>query len=251
MKISIRGVILIVISILANNLLWLYASENSDMSNNEKPILLVASVNNKGEFNSFENKKQNNLTQITGCASQKDKSMKRNKRIINGSDNIKTTIDKDTPFTLATVDMDVPTELSQDLLFEHAIDREDFFHANAERKFDTIQTLSGQGDDLKLIRQILKTEVSSDLRIEALTRLNHEHSYIATNTLVEALDDPAEEVVLTALNTIVSNGDRTLLPLLNEKMNSISSRAIRDKYEKSIHRLKYSVTMGMDEIPVE
>lgn len=250
MKVSTHGIILIIISILVNNLLWLYASDDSDMSNSKKPILLADSVNSKGKFNPIENNLSQNIP-ITGCTSQKNESSKRNKWVESRGHNTKATDNKDTPFTVAMLNLDVPVELSQDFLFEHSIDREDFFYANSERKLDTIQTLSAQGDDLKLIREIMKAEVNSDLRVEALTRLNNEDSYVATRTLLEALDDPAEEVVLAALNTIALNGDRTLLPLLNEKMNLISGRAIRDKYEKSIHRLKYSVTMGMDNIAVE
>ena len=254
MKISIRGMILIVIAILANNLLWLYSSENNDMSDDGKQILLVSSAANNCVVNPVENRKQNTLAQdmlIKVSTSQNIKSTKTSKRFMGESDYITATAEQDSPITLATFDMDVPIELSQDYLYEHTIDREDFFYANRERKLDTIQLLSAQGDDLNLIRKILKTEDNSDIRIEALTRLNHKHSYTATNTLIEALDDPVEEVALTALNTIVTNGDRTLLPLLNEKMNLISNSAMRDKYEKSIHRLKYSVTMGMDEILAE
>lgn len=254
MKGSIRGMFFIVVSIIANNLLWLYSLENTAIANNDKRLLLTAATDNHGGFNPVDNEKQSALMRnilMPECSSQMENGAKVKGRVFSENDAEENTVDQETPFTLVLNDMDVPIELSQDLLNEHAFNSEDFFYTNDEKKIDTIQSLSPQGDDLKLIRKILQNEESSDLRIEALKRLHNEHSYIATNTLVEALDDPEERVVLTALSTIVSNGDRTLIPLLKEKMSISSSNAMRDKYEKSIHRLKFSVTMGMDEIPVE
>ena len=254
MKISNRGMILIVTIMLANNLLWLYASKNSEISKDDKQMLIDAKFDNNCSVNPASISKQNNLVQVIPIAehiSAHVHSRKTSKTIVYESDKTETIYDQDSPMTLASIDMDIPIELSQDFQYEQAIAKEDFYYANNEKKMHIIQSLSAQGDDLKLIREVLKTEEDSEIRIEALTRLNQEHSFTATNTLIAALDDPEKEVALTALNTLVANGDRTLLPLLNEKMLSISDNAVRDQYEKSIYRLQYSTTMAMDEIPVQ
>lgn len=251
MEISVRGVILIVVAVLANNLLWLYATLDHDMLEDEILISSDLSLENTREVNAVEATNQNSLTQdvaIVDCSRETAKRKKPPRRISSISEDINTVVEEESPIESPTIDFDVPVELSQDYLDEHAIDGEEYFYADSERKLDIIQSLSAQGDDLELIREVLKTEDDSNIRIAALTRLTHEHSFAATNTLIEALDDPVEEVALAALNAIVVSGDRSVLPMLNEKKNTVSNGVIRNEYEKLIHRLEYSVTMGMDEI---
>jgi hypothetical protein len=143
-------------------------------------------------------------------------------------------------------DIDVPVALSQDILFERQMDFEYFFQGDVTKKLETIETLSPQGEALSLLKEILRNEQDSNIRIAALNRLKQEHSYAATTLLIDALDDPAADVSLAALNTIVTNGDRTLLPLLKEKLASLPGGSIHNQYAQLIHQLEYSVTMEMD-----
>ena len=255
MRISMRSTIFFLIFVITNNLLWLHLIKDNTKLYHQKQLLNDISSENDCDINCDKEKKHKILTQDIPTAESNIldvKSTDTNTVIIRECDDENNIYDQESPFAYATFDIDIPMEYSQDFLYEQAINREEYFSfANPEKKLDIIQSLSAQGDDLELIREILKTEDDSNIRVAALTRLNHAHSFAATNTLIKALDDPVEEVALTALNTIVINGDRSLLPLLSEKINLMSDTPIRSEYEKLINRLKYSVTMGMDGIIIE
>ena len=155
-------------------------------------------------------------------------------------------LSENSPETAATVATDVPVAFSQDALSERQMDLEYFFQADAPKKLKTIETLSPQGDGLSLLAEILRVEKDSAIRIAALDRLKQEQNYAAITLLIAALDDPVSEVSLAALNTLVTNGDRSLLPRLKKKLVALPSGATRNQYAQSIHQLEYSVTMLMD-----
>lgn len=144
--------------------------------------------------------------------------------------------------------IDVPQEASRNYLYERGFNNDYYSSLGREERLDTIQSLSAQGKDLSLIKEIVLTEGDTALRIAAVSRLAYEHSYAATNILMDALDDPSEEVCLVALRSIANNGDRTLIPLLREKMDAMPNGSVRDGVEKTIRTLEYSVTMKMDEL---
>lgn len=83
----------------------------------------------------------------------------------------------------------------------------------------------------------------------AVKRLRYggQNSYFATRLLLDTFNDSVDEVALSALDTLVVNGDRSLIPLLQEKMETLPSGAVRDYYGNAIGRLEQSVTMRMDE----
>ena len=255
MRVSVRGTVFVVALLLANNLLWLFLLENSTKPDHDEKITLdIPKVVNSdtvpngerqrklaAEARSFE------PSNIKKCSNSNTRPVERcacNKET--------TPVDRHSPFAYDSAYMDVPIEHSREFLYQHAIDTATYFsHADLEKKFKIIDSLSAQGEDLNLIRDILKNEHNSALRIATLSRLKHQHSFTATRALIEALDDPVEEVALTALNTIVTNGDRTLLPILVEKTSLLPDGVVRDEYTRLINRLRFSVTMGMDGIPVD
>jgi hypothetical protein len=65
--------------------------------------------------------------------------------------------------------------------------------------------------------------------------------------LLEALDDSSLDVALTALHLIASNGDRSLIPILRNKMEVLPNGAARDFYTRSISRLETTSAMDMEE----
>jgi hypothetical protein len=254
MKIPIWGLFVILLAVLINNLVWFYSTEEESMPDNNcserlsgspcggcEMIFFPVSQPSRPDvaISSSERCPQNNMNNDTGA---QNTAINENKGVL---------LDELSPMGSDTHEIDVPIEASQMYLYEYDIARDQFYAAGFEEKINTIQAISAQGEDLELIKDILKTEDNSTIRMAAIVKLTNERSFVATNTLIEALDDPVEEVTLTALNTIVSNGDRTLVPLLQEKMVSMPNGTIRDEFEKSIHRLEYSVTMSMDEIPME
>lgn len=145
--------------------------------------------------------------------------------------------------------IDIPQETSQNYLYQRQYRRDYYYATGRQERLDTIQSLAAQGKDLSLIKEIIQTEEAENLRAAAVSKLAYQHSYAATGLLVDALDDPAEEVRLTALNTIVKNGDRTLIPLLRKKMESLPNGSVRTEMAQSIRQLEYSVTMQMDGLP--
>ncbi len=142
--------------------------------------------------------------------------------------------------------IDVPLDESIGTLERDTDSKEQFFLSDTSKKLETIEVLTTQAQDLGLIEKILKTEEDANVRKAALNRLNQEQSYAATNILIEALDDPSHEVSLTALATIVANGDRTLLPKLEEKLAAITNESNRKIFEESIKKLEYSNSMDID-----
>lgn len=233
--------IFIALAILANNLIWIYATQ-------EKPLgqeSAVARVATERKFNTTPHNSSHNAPYSDNLLSNANAVNKVSNTV---SSSISSDKNKNVPSDADTRNTDLPSHLSQDIIYENIIDKEQFFFNDKNKKLDTVNALSAQGDDIKLLANILKNEADADIKKAALKRLTQEQSYAATNILLEALDDPATDVALTALQTIVNNGDRTLLPLLREKSAAIANRSTRELYENSIHELEYSVVMGMDNI---
>jgi HEAT repeat protein len=146
---------------------------------------------------------------------------------------------------------DLPREASQNHLYQHQFGRDYYYAASPGERLDTIQSLDTQGNDLSLIEEIVHTEDESALRAAAVAKLAYAQNYAATSLLIESLDDPAAEVRLAALDAVVKNGDRTLIPILREKMETMPDGSDRNAVAGSIRRLEYSVTMQMDDIPAD
>lgn len=151
-----------------------------------------------------------------------------------------------TPFQSKTRDVGVRMEDSLDFVAEHRMDSEQFFQNSTQKKLSTIENLSAQGDDLKLLDKIVHTDHNNQVRLAALQRLGGQQSYGATHLLIDALDDSNSDVALTALNTLTANGDRTLLPLLQAKMQKLPSGTIRDQFSRALDRLDLSVSTEGD-----
>lgn len=159
--------------------------------------------------------------------------------------------DQAAPFGLDTPVSDIPEQSSRRYLERRDFNAGYYDSLGREDRLDAIESLAAVGNDLALIKEVLHKEDDSALRVATVTRLSHEHSYAVSNILLDALDDPADEVRIAALNAIAQNGDRTLIPVLEERMQELPDGAVREEVIKSIHKLKYSVTMAMDGLPAE
>ncbi|MCU7928881.1 MAG: hypothetical protein KZQ97_20950 [Candidatus Thiodiazotropha sp. (ex Dulcina madagascariensis)] len=254
MKIPIWGLFVIVLAVLINNLAWFYSAEEESVPDSKCLERLSGQARGDCEVTSLSfNKTIRQEIAISGS----DEYPQNNMNIDTDAENTSVSeeggllLNQPSPVVSDNFEIDVPIEASQMYLYEHDIARDQFHAAGFEDKLNTIQSLSAQGDDLELIKEIIEIEDNATIKAAAIVKLANKHSFVATKVLIEALDDPVKEVTLTALNTIVANGDRTLVPLLHEKMIRMPDGSIRDEFEKSIRRLEFSVTMGTDEIQIE
>ena len=76
------------------------------------------------------------------------------------------------------------------------------------------------------------------MRVATVTKPPHGHSYTVTNILLDALSYPADEFRIAALNEIASNGDRTLIPVLEEKTLESPDGTARNEVSNSIRKFK-------------
>lgn len=144
-------------------------------------------------------------------------------------------------------DLDMLEELQSNFEFERQAGMALFFATDNDKKLETLEMLSTQGDDLKFLREVLKTEGDEEVKKAVLQKFHQQHSYEANNLLLEALDDSSLDVALTALHLIASNGDRSLIPILRNKMEVLPNGAARDFYTRSISRLETTSAMDMEE----
>ncbi len=237
-----------IFAVAINNLVWLHSTEKEAIANDisSQSALPAADcglnslASRRSNWSDVENLRSANASQTSTHAIVSDD--------ITARDNVEAAANRSSPIGLESHEVDLPIEESQRFLYEHDISLNDFYAYSNEEKLNTIQSMSAQGDDLAFLKEIFEAEDDSAIRVAAVAKLTDQHSFAATNTLIEALDDPVEVVVLTALDTLVKNGDRTLVSLLEEKILTLPSGSTRDKFENSIHALRYSATMAMDEI---
>ena len=143
-------------------------------------------------------------------------------------------------------EMDVPPEYSQNSFMEHKQKRNTFFSVEKSSKLETISMLSATGGDLDLITEIISLEEDPKIRVAAVQRLTQQQNYAVTKTLLSALDDSSSEVVLGALKVMVSAGDRSIVPLLREKMLSKVEPGIQGAFAEAIDQLDLSVAMQFE-----
>jgi hypothetical protein len=240
--------------IITNNLLWLLGSRSEadfaghPASNSNEPLNAACASIPPGYVKGASTHKA--VTDIGTTASPDGAGQGATSRTAARVETAATPLQPLSPGAEAST-LDVPQETSQNYLYQRQYKRDYYYATGRQERLDTIQSLAAQGKDLSLIKEIMQTEEAESLRAAAVSKLAYQHSYAATGLLVDALDDPAEEVRLTALNAIVTNGDRTLIPLLREKLESLPDGSVRTEMAQSIHRLEYSVTMQMDGLPTE
>lgn len=93
----------------------------------------------------------------------------------------------------------------------------------------------------------IKTEGDKEIRKAVLQKFHQQNTYEATNLLLETLDNSSLDIALTALHVIASNSDRSLIPILRKKMETLPSGTARDFYTSSIMRLENTSTFDLEE----
>lgn len=236
MTISKKTLSFIILAIALNNLVWLYSvREDKDHPSIESESFSQKTPETEFHKHTVDAQEVNSVFPIDAVKGKNLQPTSKNKPVAENS-----------PEGINTADIDVPQEASQNYQREKAYAAENYSSSDTSKKLETIQELSAQGDDLKLIGNILNTENDNKLRVAALSRLNQAQSYAATNILIKSLDDRDLSVSATALHIIAVNGDKTLVPVLKEKVTSMPNGSIRDMYEESINKLENSGIMAMD-----
>ena len=146
------------------------------------------------------------------------------------------------------VDLNLPPEMSERALLERSSERELFYFASAEQKLATLRTLQPMGEDLILIEEIIHSAEDEEIKVAALQALAGANNYASTQLLMQALDDGNETIAANALYLLAQSGDRTLLPVLEDRLTSLAEGGLRDEYRRAISSLTTSVTMGMDNL---
>lgn len=97
------------------------------------------------------------------------------------------------------------------------VKRESFYSADVKTRVALLNEMSPVGDDLNYILTSLQKDDQVAVRIAAAHRLSFSESYLATQSLLDALSDKDESVVKAVINSLVALGDATVLPVIANK----------------------------------
>lgn len=100
---------------------------------------------------------------------------------------------------------------------ENRVKRDNFYVADTQTKVALLNEMSPVGEDLNYILTSLQKDEQAAVRIAAAHRLSFSESYLATQSLLDALSDKDESVVKAAVNSLVALGDATILPVIASK----------------------------------
>ena len=103
---------------------------------------------------------------------------------------------------------------------EQKMKRENFFAADEQSRVAILQEMSPVGEDLRYIITSLLQDKNPSVRLVAAQRLSFSESYTATQSLLEALSDSDSSVVQAAMDSLVSLGDPTIIPLMEAKLGA-------------------------------
>lgn len=147
--------------------------------------------------------------------------------------------------------MDLPdNRLPSDISFEMAdvntFNKESFQYDSLEHKLQTIDSLSSNGDDLVFIQSVATTDQDPEVRAAAAKRLSGVNNYAAVDTLVAALEDENPKVALTALTALKKTQDRSLIPILKSKSESLGDGVLETHFSDAIRSLEYSKGVSLD-----
>jgi len=233
-------VLFIALFVLANNLAWIYLMKNLRFDHGPD-----SATAGRAEFAAADHKCDGSVLATRASGGNRNAEaahMRAPPGAYAGADSSPA----QSPVGTSTDGTDIPFHESQDAILHSKLDREYFFQGDPARKLQTIEALSPQGEAIELLKQILQSDPDSSIRIAALNRLRNERTYAVTALVVHALDDPAVEVSVTALNTLVAAGDRTMIPLLKDRLASVHDQPLREQYVQAIQKLEYSESMAVD-----
>jgi hypothetical protein len=221
---------LIALLFLANNLVWLYFFDHSNPSQSNMQIVSA---------NATHISASKEILTVSSAHIPEHNKIK-DAKISAGIENNLNSLSK--PLTQS------PEASHRESAIENDSVISEFFASDEQRKLELVENLSARGKGLDILDEILRVDTSSVVRIAAIRRLHLELNEATTNLLLRTLDDPASEVSVIALNTLISSGDPALAPILNEKMHTLPEGSIKNFYAESLQRLDMSITMGMDNL---
>lgn len=150
------------------------------------------------------------------------------------------------PLEADTPEMDVGIEQREATLSEMESVREHYYAYALNDRLQVIESLAATSNDLVLLADILQREDEPALRAAAVSRLAQSNNHVATRLALNALDDPALDVQLSALHALAATGDRSLVPLLRERLAASPAGDLQEQMRVSITRIERSGTMDMD-----
>lgn len=115
---------------------------------------------------------------------------------------------------------------------------------------ETIPEISIAGEGLEVILDALALNPDQDVRAAAAKRLATAKGYATMDGLINALDDPAPEVALQAIRSLVAIGDRSVILNMQNMLDRHSDPTVQQALDEGIHALKFSVRMESDGIEI-
>jgi hypothetical protein len=101
---------------------------------------------------------------------------------------------------------------------ENRTKRDNFFTSDEPTRIALLNEMSPVGEDLNFIVTSLRKDEQVAVRIAAAQRLSFSENYVATQSLLDALSDKDDAVVKAAINALVSLGDSSVLPVMENKL---------------------------------
>ena len=102
--------------------------------------------------------------------------------------------------------------------YEQQMRRSNFFNADEQTRVAILQEMSPVGADLDYIITSLQRDKNAFVRAAAAQRLSVSGSYLATQSLLEALSDADPDVVKAAANSLITLGDASVIPAMEAKL---------------------------------
>ncbi len=109
--------------------------------------------------------------------------------------------------------------------------------ADADRRVAALDAIDPAGDASGRVSELAKLDPDPRVRAAAVERLGDADTYQATTVLLDALADPAPEVVIAALAAIEFSGDHSLLPRISALANH-PNPAVREAAKEAIEGLR-------------
>lgn len=116
---------------------------------------------------------------------------------------------------------------------------------------ETIPEISIAGEGLDVILDALALNPDPEVRAAAAKRLTTAKGYATMDGLINALDDPAQEVALQAIRSLVTIGDRSIILNMQNMLDRHSDPTVQQALDEGIHALKFSVRMESDGIEID
>jgi hypothetical protein len=118
--------------------------------------------------------------------------------------------------------------------------------ANSQVRAEAILKVPVAGEGLDVVLDALALDSDPGVRAAAAQRLAAAQGFAATTYLVDALNDPAPEVTLQAIDSLVAIGDRSVVWDLKNRLGQTSDPQVQRALQEAIQTLQSSVGMLAD-----